>query len=107
MSASRDEAVERVAVVGDARIERRAPFRGVQHGEQRRLVAERVAVGSFHLDHVGAGVGEQLRAVGAGDPRREVDDAHVGERVRRRHGSLGNPSSRSPTMLRWIWCEPP
>ena len=39
------EAVERVAVVATRGIERRAPFRGVQHGEQRRLVAERVAVG--------------------------------------------------------------
>jgi hypothetical protein len=70
-----DEAVERGAV-GRAG-SKVAPASGVQDGEQRRLAAERVAAGSFHLHHVGAGIGEQLRAVAPEIPD-ESRRRHVG-----------------------------
>ena len=101
-----DQRLEERAVVGQVRIERGVALGGVQQREQRGLGAEGIPRGSFDLHDLGARVGEQLRGVRAGDPRRQVDDAHVVER-RVRHGSLGRPSSRSPTMLRWIWWDPP
>ena len=51
--------------------------------------AQAVAVGALDLDHVGAEVGEVAGAVGAGDHRRQVEHADVGERERGRHGSDG------------------
>ena len=101
-----DQRLEERAVVGQVRIERGVALRRVQQREQGGLGAEGVTGGTFDLHDLGARVGEQLRGVRAGDPRRQVDHAHVVER-RVRHGSLGRPSARSPTMLRWIWWDPP
>ena len=50
---------------------------GVARGSE---VAGEVAVGRLDLHDVGAEVGEQQRAVGPGDHRGEVDDAHAVER---------------------------
>ena len=36
----------------------------------------------FHLDHVGARVGQELRAVGTGDLSRAIDDANAIEHQR-------------------------
>ena len=102
-----DEPSQFGAVFERVGIEDRAPLRRVQHREERGLGAEPVTVRRLDLDHVGTGIGEQFRAVRARDTRGEVDDAHVGQGKRSDHGSLGNPNARSPTMLRWIWCDPP
>ena len=102
-----DQPIQHRAILGHGRVQRGAPLRGVQQREQRGLGSERIAAGRLDLHHVGTGIRQQLRAVRARDTRGEVDDAHIGERVRGVHGSLGSPSARSPTMLRWIWCDPP
>ena len=52
--------------------------------------AQAVAVGALDLDHVGAVVGEVAGAVGAGDHRRQVEHADVGEGERGRHGRTGS-----------------
>src|SRR5439155_20526666 len=59
-------------------------LRGVQELEQRARPprAHRVAAVTLDLHHVGARVGQHLRAVGAGDPRRSVQDTHS-----RQHGT--------------------
>ncbi len=52
-----------------------------QIGTGRRPAAQRIAVRALDLDHVGAGVGEQLRAVGTGDLGGEVDYPDVAQAV--------------------------
>ena len=42
---------------------------------------ERIALGRLDLDHVGAGVTEQLGAVPAGNPRRAVDHLQIREQI--------------------------
>jgi len=46
------------------------------------------AVGVLHLDHVGAQIAEQHRAVRARELVREVEDAEAVERAGRHHGSV-------------------
>jgi hypothetical protein len=48
--------------------------------DARAQVAREVAPGRLHLHDVGAEVGQQQRAVRAGDHRGEVDDTHTLER---------------------------
>ena len=54
-----------------------APMPGFTRGPRSRA---RSPAGRFDLHDVGAEVGEEQRAVGPGDHRREVDDAHAVER---------------------------
>src|SRR6185312_9048208 len=54
-----------------------------------RPAAQRIAFGRFQLDDLRAPVGEELGAVGAGDPTREVDDDVVSQR--RRHSGAARP----------------
>ena len=62
-------------------------------GTRCRPAAQRVAFGWLDLDHLGATIGEQLRAVRAGDPAGQVDDDVAGKRrVRLRvHGGSSPP----------------
>jgi hypothetical protein len=75
-------------------------FAGVEVAEQGAVLAgselagggvraQRVAGRWFDLDDVGAGIDEELRAVGAGDAGREVDDLDVAQRANARldHGA--------------------
>ena len=68
----------------------------VEEPEQRAIVgictrpvalvgpaAQRVTLGGLDLDHVGAGVAQQLGAVPAGDPRRAVDHLQIREQIHR------------------------
>jgi hypothetical protein len=84
-----DEAEEHVAVGGVLEVEddralvavRQLPPQAfavarVAPGE----VAQRVASGPLHLDHVGPVVGQVAGAVRAGDDRRQVEHLEVGER---------------------------
>ncbi len=52
-----------------------------QVGTRHRPAAQGIAVGPLHLDDVGAGVGEELRRVGARDAGGQVDDPEVSEAV--------------------------
>ena len=47
---------------------------GGDRGARGRPAAQRVALRRLHLDDLRAAVGEELGAVGAGDPAREIDD---------------------------------
>ena len=84
-----DEAMHQGDRLGMLQVEREAALAGVELAEigalavaQRRAQAHVVALGRFDLQHVGAHVGEQARAVRAGQHDREVEDAEAGERVR-------------------------
>ena len=77
------------AALGTLEIEREAALVAVQHQERRRdavdarlaIAARVVAARQFlDLDHVGAEVGEQRAAGGAGHDLRELEHAHAGER---------------------------
>ena len=61
----------------DEEREQRAVVAGGDRGARRRPPAQRVALGRLDLDDVGAAVGEELGAVRAGDPGRQVDDDGV------------------------------
>ena len=54
---------------------------GQARGGAHRDVTRVVAFGRFDLDHVGAHVGHDLRAVGAHDHGGEVDHPDTGERT--------------------------
>ena len=54
--------------------EQRAVTVGRDLGARCRPPAQRITARRFDFDHRGAAVGEQLRAVGAGDSRGQVDD---------------------------------
>ena len=75
----------------------------------RRPAPQRMAAGVLDDDDIGAGVGEQLRAVGAGDARRTGRRRHSRRRARlparRRHAPTGSragwssaPAGRSAVM---------
>src|SRR5690606_7574182 len=66
----------RVAV-GEVSVQGTVPVRG---GARRGPTAQRVATVGFDAHDRGAAVREQARAVGAGDPGRQVDDAGARER---------------------------
>ena len=72
-------------------VEGKAAFAGVEVQERQALVgmgvvvvkgrqpARRVAAGPFHLQHLGAEVGQQFGGVGAGDVVGKVDDFDAGQ----------------------------
>ena len=65
--------------------------------EERRFVSERVAVGRFEHDDVGAVVGEESGGEGAGHAPREVGDDEAvvgGNRCCVRHSRLPPPPLR-------------
>ena len=121
----RDEVEQPLAALLGAQVEDDAALVGVEEQEHPRAVeagdvAEEgwqrprgVAAGSLHLDHLGAGVGEDARAERACRVLRQVDHAHVVQWHRCGHlaprGILrGRPSARfagCPTGTRtrsWI-----
>src|SRR5213594_1711609 len=53
-----------------------------------RFTVMNAADGVLHLDHVGAQIAEQHRAVRARELVREVEDAEAVERAGRHHGSV-------------------
>src|SRR6478672_5948400 len=55
---------------------------GVAADPRRPPTARRVALGRLELDHVGAEVAQEHRAVRPGEDRRAVDDAQAGEGTR-------------------------
>jgi hypothetical protein len=57
----------------------RAALPRVEHGEQRRKDAHRVAAGRLDLHDVCAQLDEQLGRVRARSPDAEVEDAHAGQ----------------------------
>ena len=59
------------------------PLGGVEELEERpgTLETQWICSVGFHLDDIGTGVGEELRAVGAGDAVRVVEDAEILEGV--------------------------
>ena len=59
-------------------------------GTRGRPAAQRVAFGWLYLDHLGATVGEQFRAVRAGDPAGHVDDDVAAEGWIRLWGHRGS-----------------
>ena len=56
-------------------------------------IAERIACFRLQLDHVGAHIGERLRAIGTEDDGRHVSDPDVRKKRCSRHGSLLAPYS--------------
>ena len=81
------------AIAGDDR----AALSRAQVVEQRAFAPHRNTVGRLDLDDVGAGVGQQLRAVRAGDALGQVEDSQIVDR--RRHG-WPSPSTRRPRAPR-------
>ncbi len=71
---------------------------GAPHSTTRRSGSPR---GVLDLHHVGAAVGQQLGAVRAGQPARQVDDLHAGERPAR--SCPATVGQAHPTG----WCLPP
>ena len=57
---------------------------------ERTQLADHVSLGRLHLDDVRAEIGEDHRAVRAGEHLGEIDDPHAGERS----ASLGHASTR-------------
>ena len=60
---------------------------------------QRIALGRLDLDDLGAAVGQQLGAVGAGDPARQVDDDVLGQRRGDGHRSAGYSEAARPFLL--------
>ena len=88
-------AVDHDAALGGAEeVEERAVVVGGDRRPRGRPASQRIALGRLDLDDLGAAVGQQLRAVGAADPGREVDDPEPRERWR--HGPAGR--SRPPLL---------
>src|SRR3546814_8121454 len=50
-------------------------------GAARPDIARSVAIGAFQLDHIGAQIGHDLRAVGPHQNRGEIEDADAFERA--------------------------
>ena len=78
--------------------EQRAVVAGLDVGSRCRPPAQRIAFGRLDFDDLGAAVGEQLRAVGAGDPDGQVDDGVAVER--RLHCVMSWSSSRFDLLSR-------
>ena len=68
------QTIELRPVVGLLQVECHAALAAVPARGRRRL-AKRRSLLRFHLDHVGASLGEKERRHRAGMPRREIDDA--------------------------------
>ena len=89
-------------------IEREAAFAGIElpevgavAGAQGGAHAHVVAFGRFDLDDIGAEVGEQARAVRAGQHDREVEDADAIQRIRlRRDGARHRPAPACAAVVR-------
>src|SRR5690606_3369579 len=72
-----------------AQVQHDAAFAAVEIGEHAAAplglagadIAGGVAVRAFHLDHVGAQIGQDLGAVGPHQDRGQVKDAHPGKRA--------------------------
>ena len=72
-----------IAPFGSPVVQNHTPLGGVQESEQRtvvvdrgeggRIAPQRIAVGQFHLHHIGPGVGEQFGGITAGDAPAQVD----------------------------------
>ena len=87
------QGVKEIDVVVGIGVDDHAALRAGQKAEQRTVVAgrdvgtgcrpspQRIPFGRFDFDDVGAAVGKQLRAVGTGDPRRQIDDYVAVERL--------------------------
>ena len=83
-----DQAAHQGDRLGPLQVEREAALAGVELAEvgalavaQRRALAHVVAFGRLDLQDLGAHVGAQPRAVGAGQHDREVEHPEAGERV--------------------------
>jgi hypothetical protein len=84
-----DEGFQPISLDAVTQVEREPALVVIEHVEQRRgamrerrpPVARVVALaGRFHLDDVGAEVGEDRACVGAGDAVAEFDDRGAGQR---------------------------
>src|SRR5213078_146194 len=68
------EVEEDLAPLGALQIEHQRALAAVPADEAEGRHAERIAVGRLDLEHLGAEVGEQHGAEGAGDEARQVED---------------------------------
>lgn len=86
-----DEPEERASAVAGGEVEDEPALAFVEAGEAEHEASEPVAGDGLHLDDVGAELGEERGAVGAGDDGAEVEDAGEGA-----GGTRGGPVGNGP-----------
>src|SRR5439155_7408892 len=90
-----DEVEEDVAARGALQVEREGALAAIPADEAEELEAEGIAAGRLDLHDVGAELGEQQRAEGAGDEAREIEDADAFE-ARARSVAGGGGEATAP-----------
>ena len=92
-----EELEQRAATVGGVRVgPRPVPLVGP--------ATERIAVGPFHLDHVGSGVTEELGAVPPRDPRGAVDHLQIRQQIHPPKPTWHARSRSRETSVAWAGC---
>ena len=103
----RDQAADDLDRLGPLQVEDDALLAGVELAEggagavaQRRARPHHVALGGFELDHLGAEIGQQPRAMRPGDRRREIHDPQAVEGAGHLRPNPGCHCERSDAISR-------